>query len=261
MIIAARLSGLCFSKLNDPMLSSVRNSLLNLAFPQPCHSCGAKVRDAGFGVACSECWRATSLFDDFAAVCNKCGEAGGSIETSFDCQRCDDHHYDRARSIGIYENALRSSLLHLKRVPVLADYLIQRINSYIERMPVEDCDLIVPVPLSPSRKTERGFNQAEVIARIVSTSLNKTLDSMSLVRKKDTPMHRAAMDRKSREVTVRNAFDVVRPKLVDGRSILLVDDIYTTGATVSYCAKALKKKGAARVNVFTLARARIGQVS
>jgi predicted amidophosphoribosyltransferase len=63
------------------------------------------------------------------------------------------------------------------------------------------------------------------------------------------------MDRKARDMTVRNAFDVVRPKLIAGRSIILVDDVLTSGATASYCAKALKKSGAASVKVLTLARA------
>jgi predicted amidophosphoribosyltransferase len=63
------------------------------------------------------------------------------------------------------------------------------------------------------------------------------------------------MDKKARELTVRNAFEVVRPKLINGKNIVLVDDVFTSGATASYCAKVLKKNGASRVNVFTLARA------
>lgn len=243
------------------MLSAVRNSLLNLAFPQPCHSCGSKVDDAALGVACIQCWHATSLFDDFASGCSKCGVENPATPTAFLCRRCDEHHYDRARSIGVYEQALRSSLLHLKSTPVLAEHVIHRIYSHVEGMEIADCDLIVPVPLSARRRIERGFNQAELIARILAKVLGKSVDSSSLIRKKDTPTHRAAMDRKAREMTVSNAFEVVRPKLIAGRAILLVDDIYTTGATVSFCAKALKKKGASIVNVFTVARARIGQVS
>ena len=68
-------------------------------------------------------------------------------------------------------------------------------------------------------------------------------------------MHRAGMDRKARGMTVKNAFDVSRPKLIGGKNILLVDDVLTSGETVSSCAKILKKKGAARVDVITLARA------
>jgi predicted amidophosphoribosyltransferase len=68
-------------------------------------------------------------------------------------------------------------------------------------------------------------------------------------------MHRVAMDRKAREVTVKNAFAVTRPKLIEGKNVLLIDDVLTSGSTVSSCALVLKKSGAARVDVLTLARA------
>ena len=68
-------------------------------------------------------------------------------------------------------------------------------------------------------------------------------------------MHRAAMDKKAREATVKNAFEVVRPNMIRGRDILLVDDLMTSGSTASQCAKALKKSGACKVTVMTLARA------
>jgi ComF family protein len=113
----------------------------------------------------------------------------------------------------------------------------------------------MPVPLSPKRKGERGFNQAEVIGRFLSGKIGIRLDTFSLVRSKHTPMHRAGMDRKARDLTVKNAFEVFRPNLVKGQSVVLVDDIFTTGATASYCAKELKKKGAVSVRVVTLARA------
>jgi ComF family protein len=112
------------------------------------------------------------------------------------------------------------------------------------------------VPLSRQRKAERGFNQAEVIADAVCSVLKIPIDTATLVRSKHAPMHRASMDRKARETTVQNAFKVTRPKLIEGRSILLVDDIFTSGATASNCAKVLKKHGAASLLVFTVARAR-----
>ena len=102
---------------------------------------------------------------------------------------------------------------------------------------------------------ERGFNQAETISRVVSATLGAPVDSGTLVRKANTPMHRVGMDQRARELTVMNAFEVMRPKLITDRVILLVDDVLTSGETVSACARALKKNGAARINVFTLARA------
>ena len=175
--------------------------------------------------------------------------------TTFDCRNCEPHHYDAARSVGVYEHALRANVLHLKRVPVVPSILIERMPAIISDAGFGDADLIVPVPLSEKRYVERGFNQAEILARVLSRYTGIPLDPQSLLRKKHTRMHRAGMDRKAREATVENAFEVVRPKLIAGRSILLVDDIFTSGATASYCAKALKRRAAAKVNVFTLARA------
>jgi predicted amidophosphoribosyltransferase len=93
------------------------------------------------------------------------------------------------------------------------------------------------------------------LGKAVANKLRVDFDESSLIRKIDTPMHRAGLDRKARGITVKNAFDVVRPKLIEARNIVLVDDVLTSGETVSSCAKILKKKGAARVDVITLARA------
>ncbi|MDI1242907.1 MAG: phosphoribosyltransferase family protein [bacterium] len=151
---------------------------------------------------------------------------------------------------------MSTTILNLKRFPVMPRILLDRIPDTLELLGSSDYDVIVPVPLSAKRRAERGFNQAEYIGSHVARFLQKPVDVQSLSRKIHSPMHRASMDKKAREASVKNAFDVSRPKLIEGLSILLVDDIFTSGATVSNCAKALKKKGASRVNVFTLARAR-----
>ncbi len=101
---------------------------------------------------------------------------------------------------------------------------------------------------------ERGFNQASVLANILAKETKIELDEKSLVRIKHTPIHRAGMDQKGREMSVEKAFEVKREKMVKGKNILLVDDVFTSGATTSMCAKILKKKGADKVFVFTIAR-------
>jgi len=237
------------------LFSSVRNTFLNLAFPQRCHKCSAIVDDDRFGVACSDCWERTTLFENSVGLCPKCGAPSSSEETAFACRHCTDHRYDSARSIGLYEHAMSATILHLKRFPVIPGLLLERMPQVLASEIFDACDLIVPVPLSSKRRVERGFNQAETIAGCVAKILDKPVDGQSLARKVHTPMHRASMDKKARELSVKNAFEVSRPKLIEGRSILLVDDIFTSGATVSNCAKALKKKGSSRVDIFTLARA------
>jgi len=238
------------------LVSSLKNAVFNAAFPQACHVCRNKVLRSEFGVGCSNCWSQTQFLETLPIRCFKCG-VPSSVPTfiSRDCPDCRDHEYDLARSLGVYENAMTASILHLKRLPVIPRILREKLPKVLLSDDLSGIDLVVPVPLSKKRRIERGYNQAETVAADVSAVIGAPVDSASLIRKKHTPMHRAAMDKKARAMTVENAFEVVRPKLVDGKSILLVDDIFTSGSTASYCAKALKKKGAASVKVFTLARA------
>lgn len=238
------------------LVSSIKDAVLNLTFPQACRVCRGKVRKSEFGIACSECWSQTCFIAPENIRCMKCGvPSRDSKFASPECPACRDHQYNLARSLGIYEKAMTASILHLKRVPMIPRILIDKLPEVLDSDDFTGVEVVIPVPLSKKRRIERSYNQAEMIAAEVSLILGAPFDSSSLVRKKHTPMHRAAMDKKARATTVENAFEVVRPKLVDGKSILLVDDIFTSGATASYCAKALTKKGAASVKVFTLARA------
>jgi ComF family protein len=110
------------------------------------------------------------------------------------------------------------------------------------------------VPLHPSRQKSRGFNQAEIIASVVARSTGKIFDSGSLFRVLHTERHRAGMDAKARRETVEGAFAVRNRRLIADESILLVDDVFTTGATASACAQALLDAGAKEVLVLTIAR-------
>ena len=236
---------------------TIQDSILNLTFPQRCHCCASEVKESSLGITCAECWTETTLFDGSEPLCPKCGVVSESGGFAFDCGRCREQHYDAARSLGIYEKALSANLLHLKKIPVIPEILLDRLKPSARKLSATTFDLIIPVPLSAQRQTDRGFNQADAIAHVVSRELRVLVDRSSLTRRKHTPMHRFGMDRKAREMSVENAFAVTRPNLIRGRNILLVDDIFTSGATVSNCAKALKKKGAGSVRVLTLARTRL----
>ncbi len=238
------------------MLRTLPNSLLSLIYPQECRVCSGHVKDHDDGVACHECWKATRIFNGTEMLCNKCGAFFGekAALTPVYCRQCDDHFYDKAVALGIYEKALAASILQLKKVPSLPKHLKTAVASKnLEAL--NNIGLIVPIPLSRLRRIERGFNQAEIVAKIVSRSINVPVDNHSLTRKLHTPMHRIGMDKKARELTVKNAFEITRPKLIEGKNVLLVDDVFTSGATASSCAKVLKKNGAVGVQVFTLARA------
>lgn len=238
------------------MLQKVFDSLFALAYPQVCHVCRNSVENLADGIACRKCWTETRVFSGREILCAKCGaylhDSGTAIETY--CRRCDEQFYDRARSVGIYENALAVSILHLKREPFVAQILQKSFVAAYYRAAFDDANLIIPVPLSKKRLIERGFNQAEILAAILAKKTKINLDEKSLVRTVHTPMHRAAMDEKARQATVEKAFEVKRRKIVENASVLLIDDIFTSGATVSSCAKVLKQSGVKTVYVLTAAR-------
>jgi ComF family protein len=142
----------------------------------------------------------------------------------------------------------------MKSIPQLAPHLRKLIASSYGRLPFPP-DVVIPIPLSRMRHLERGFNQAETVGKEVARQLNVAFDPFSLVRTSHSPIHRVGMDAKARDLTVKNSFQVKRGNLIKGKNVLLVDDVMTSGATASHCARVLKKSGAASVVVFTVARA------
>jgi ComF family protein len=240
------------------MLKILSHAILSVVYPQGCELCGREVESDENGTACSGCWDKTKIFTQDDTLCTKCGAfLFGAYPSgdSADCHRCSEHHYDRARAIGTYHHAMSISVLRLKHVPKIPRKLHHLASAAFDQLEVGPAALVIPVPLSARRRKERGFNQAAVIAALLATRYELELDEASLVRRVHTPMHRVGMDRKARASTVRNAFEITRPNLIAGRDIILVDDVLTSGETVSSCAKELKENGAAKVNVFTLARA------
>lgn len=170
------------------------------------------------------------------------------------CRRCDEDAFTAARACGIYDGALRAAVLSLKREQHIGSRLRQLMVATQRQSPLIKASRIVPVPLHPERERARGFNQAAILARELSEATSLPLDEISLVRTHHSKRHRAGMDWKGRRETVADAFQVIYPSLIEGEHVLLVDDVFTTGATVSSCAKTLLDAGAAEVFVLTIAR-------
>lgn len=239
--------------------SLLYDAALALVYPQACKVCGASVEARADGAACDACWHMTRVFDGSETVCRKCGaEAQGAVAaekgSEVFCRRCDEESFTAARACGVYEGALRASILALKREPHVCARLAGLMLAAQLRCPLDAATLIVPVPLHPSRLRERGFNQAAELARALARLSGLRLDEWSLTRSRHTERHRAGMDARARRESVEQAFEVARPRLITGERVLLVDDVLTTGATVSACAQALTEAGAQEVFVLTLAR-------
>ncbi len=248
MILLKTLSGLC-------------DAALALAFPEACEACGAASVERRADVpACEACWRGTRIFAGGETLCWKCGApAGGEVEEGkreqVRCRRCEAEEFTAARACGVYEGALRASVLRLKREPFVGARLRRLLGEAAGRPPLSSATLVVPVPLHLERERERGFNQATLLARAVASRSGLPADGLSLVRALRAERHRAGMDARSRRETVEGAFRVARPRLVEGERVLLIDDVFTTGATASACARALREAGAREVFVLTAARA------
>jgi ComF family protein len=242
-------------------LKRVGNYGLTLLFPRGCDLCGGSVEELGDGAACANCWNETELFDSSVSFCSKCGIPSGvagapSEPEKVRCRQCDDDHYDVVRSLGPYAGALRASVLALKRQPEVAGRLLDLLTSLAQSEPLDRTQVVMPVPLHPERERERGFNQASALSEALARRLKLPLDDTALIRAQDTARHRAEMDARARRESVEGVFEVAYPRRVHGRSILLIDDVQTTGATLSACAQVLKEAGAAQVFGLTIARAR-----
>lgn len=239
----------------------IYDAFLTLAYPQACLICRRSVEQRRFGVACEACWSATKIFSGSETICWKCGvpalaNVALELREQVRCRRCDSHSFTAARAAGLYEGALRESVLLLKRQPHLSEHVQALLVAAALSPPLNASSRIIPVPLHAERMRVRGFNQASIIAQALSKSLRLPLDEVSLLRVSGSEKYRAGLDAKGRRDTVVGAFEVRRPGLVKNEDILLVDDVFTTGATVSCCAEALLAAGAGKVFVLTLARAR-----
>jgi ComF family protein len=226
---------------------------LNLALPPRCQSCGAlTLADHLF---CLECWQKIDFLG--GPACRLCGDPF-ALDHGPEalCGAClaDTPHIDGMRAAVAYGNIARTLALRLKYGgrPGIAKTLAKQMR----RLVVDTDDaLMVPVPLHRWRLWRRGYNQAVLIARALARETGLPFVADALLRTKQTPILRG-MGPADRRTAVRGAFSIAKHRKhhVKGRAIILIDDIYTTGATANACARALKRAGAASVTVCCWAR-------
>ena len=234
---------------------------LGVLYPEECRVCGGRVEEWAGGVACRACWQRMDERRAGLRCCQRCGGWLAEEETRA-CPNCPLQQQGglvAARSAGPHEGALRESVLWLKRHPRMARRVRESLRTAWELLPgQEGVEVLIPVPLHPSREQERGFNQAEVMARWLGQETGLPVETTSLIRRRPTERHRLGMGRRERSRSLEGAFMVRAPRLVEGRSLLLVDDVMTTGTTALAIGETLIKAGAADVRLVTLTRASSG---
>lgn len=244
-------------------LRGMCDALASLVFAAPCRIC-EKPLDSGTRIPfCHECLTAISRTLP-APLCARCGRPFDSAppqEEIFpsECRLCRNgvYAFDLARSFGLYTPELSRAILMLKyeKVLPLGPWFAGHLAGLVDRRPQDfAADVVVPVPLDRGRLRERGYNQAELIAKPLARFLNIPFRSYLLVRTRPRP-NQLRLTRRERWETVRGAYATHKTAQVDKLRVLLVDDVFTTGATLDSCSKALKAAGAARVVGLTVARA------
>ncbi len=245
--------------------SNLRDSALAVLFPIECRVCGAMIESWRDGAACGQCWLdVEQKIERIRAEKNSCAKCGMPLPQipqtvqpdERRCGRCDDLVFSLARACGVYEGALRESVLRLKSHPQIPARLLQLLKSAATGLQkLQASESIIPVPLHSDRLAERTFNQAEIIAHELAAIIGLRVDTASLIRFKHTEKHRAGMGARERARTLEKAFKVRAPRLIENKIVLLVDDVMTTGSTTNEIAQTLLNGGARAVNVLTLARA------
>lgn len=212
-----------------------------------CKECVAELTKPLHGPLCAQC--GLPVVSSVAAQgpeeprCHMC--SGGAYD------------FDLVRSYGAYTPAMARAVLMLKynEVTPLGAWFAGFLARLADRDPgAFAADVLVPVPLDSTRQRERGYNQAELIARPLARLLGVPFRSYLLVRTRPRP-NKLRLTRLERWETVRGAYATHQRAKVDKLRVLLVDDVFTTGATLDACSKALKQAGAARVVGLTVARA------
>ena len=237
-------------------LNSAFARLLDFIYPRLCVACEGAVGSEGTSL-CWDCRSTVHLIQPpFCAVCGDPAE--GRIEHEYTCPWCEegDVFFEKARSAARYRAVLRTALQAFKyrKVTSLSNdfgpLMTACLQVHYSKVPF---DAVTFVPLHATRERSRTYNQARILAQGLAAQLglSPVVRSLKRVRATTTQTDLTAAERRA---NVKGAFEAVDGAWLAGRSLLLVDDVMTTGATVNECARVLKDVGVARVHVMTLAR-------
>ena len=232
--------------------------LLDLVWPRRCEVCGRPADRAGRHI-CADCLNRIP-FVPTDGCCRVCGRAVEGLAGEYICEDCGRPStrpaFDRAASAVRFEDRAREMIhafkfnRHLWLRDDFADWLEAAARA---RYDLAAVDLVLPMPITAFHRLDRGYNQCDCLARALAARIDRRC-AASVLARRGNPKRQSGLDETARRENARDTFAVRRPGLVRGRTVLVVDDVMTTGATLSECAKSLKAAGAARVWCVSLAR-------
>lgn len=239
------------------LLTTLKDAGLALLYPPLCQLCEAARATASEGMVCPNCWRKVRFIRP--PFCGRCGlPYQGDLTTDFECANCRELelHFSFARSAVTAGGVILEAIHRYKYQralwfePFLADAFLRQA---VPELSPQQWDLIVPVPLHPTKQREREFNQAERLAAHLSVATRIPIHK-TLLRRVAPTRTQTLLTRLQRAANVQHAFAMRPGRRLAGQRVILVDDVFTTGATTNTCAKVLRAAGAGEVCVWTVAR-------
>jgi ComF family protein len=238
------------------MLKDFLAGLVDILFPPACILCKMSIslnyKKTQVCHACQD-----SIKKNNPPFCGKCSRPLKNPLRDF-CKICEHQslHFDHAWGACRYDDTMKR-LIHLFKYgqkTALRHLFFSLINDFVQNynIKIRSFDHIIPVPIHPTRLRERGFNQSELIAQIISDNYHIPLSKNSLIRIRHTP-NQARVSKKERWTNTYQAFRIKQPFHLTNKNILIIDDLYTTGATSCEIARILKNAGAGKVCILTLA--------
>ena len=240
---------------NKVFHSNFLKFFINILFPRICLHCKNDIHHLNENILCLACLRQLKQISGF--FCAKCGKP---IDSGMHCYHCKKLKIKPKcsfiRSAFIFNEPMRSAIHEYKYncKPYLSKTLGLWMRETLKtNSEFKDFSFLLPVPLARKKLAQRGFNQSDLLADIIAEKKDFEVIKDAVIRIKNTKPQ-ATLNKEARKTNISGAFSALKPKLIKGKNIILIDDVATTGNTLEELAKTLKKAGARKVAAFTLAR-------
>ena len=258
------LTSLTISVILSPLMRKLANSIkdillafLNFIYPKQCQGCGVKLHYKNKYYLCEECLGKVKVNNP--PFCLKCGHPlSGPADLKVVCGKCSGikYNFDKAFYCCNYEGLVKELVHKFKynHKKFLICLFNELMTNFIKRhISTKSMDMVVPIPLHRGKLQQRGFDQALLLSKNLSKTFNLQMSYNILNRKKDTKQQ-ANLNKAQRLKNIKGAFSIKDKTVFNKKSVLLIDDIFTTAATANECAHLLKEAGAKSVSLLALAK-------